>query len=220
MVGNARLVRYVSTQQFTNDLIRSPLPDETQAFQRRYREVDILLIDDIQVLENSDRAQDEFFPTFNALHNAIKQIVISSDRSPRQLFNLDDRLRTRFEWGLIADIQQPDPGSGSRSAGRIDDGIEPSRAVRGALISRRQARRLPSTRHGSCSRRAWPMSWVSAGGCGTAPADTRSTVRRSWRLGGCVREVRFVGFAAAVGGGSVARRRHPAARVRGVTESR
>lgn len=111
MIGNTRRVRYVSAQQFTDDLIRSPLPDETRAFQRRYREVDILLIDDIQVLENSDRAQDEFFHTFNALHNANKQIVISSNRSPRQLFTLDDRLRTRFEWGLIADIQPPDHGT-------------------------------------------------------------------------------------------------------------
>jgi chromosomal replication initiator protein len=96
----------VAAQQFTDDLIHSPLPDE--AFQRRYREVDILLIDDVQVLENSDRAQDEFFHTFNAVHNANKQIVVSSNRSPRQLFTLDDRLRTRFEWGLIADIQPPD----------------------------------------------------------------------------------------------------------------
>ena len=111
MGDNARLVRYVSTQQFTNDLHHSSLPDETHAFQRRYREVDILLIDDIHVLENSDRAQDEFFHTFNALHNANKQIVISSDRSPRQLFTVDDRLRARFEWGLIADIQPPDLGT-------------------------------------------------------------------------------------------------------------
>jgi len=110
MVGNARSVRYVQTRQFVDDFIHSPLPDEVQALQRRYREVDILLIDDIQVLENSDRAQDEFFHTFNALHNAYKQIVVSSDRSPRQLFTLDHRLRTRFEWGLIADIQPPDLG--------------------------------------------------------------------------------------------------------------
>jgi len=107
MAGNAPLVRYATTQQYTNDLVVSLLTDETEAFRRRYREVDILLIDDIHVLENSDRAQDEFFDTFNALHHANKQIVISSDRSPRELLTLDDRLRTRFEWGLIADIQRP-----------------------------------------------------------------------------------------------------------------
>ena len=111
MVGNAGLVRYVSARRFTDDLIHSRLPDETRAFQRRYREVDILLVDDVQSLENSDRAQDEFFHTFNALHNANKQIVITADCSPRRLSTLDDRLRARFEWGLIADIQPPDLGT-------------------------------------------------------------------------------------------------------------
>ena len=107
-LGNARSVRYVSTEEFTNDFINSVRDDKTSAFQRRYRDVDVLLIDDIQFLETRERTQEEFFHTFNTLHNTNKQIVITSDRSPKELSTLEDRLRTRFEWGLLADIQPPD----------------------------------------------------------------------------------------------------------------
>ncbi len=101
-------VRYVSSEEFTNDFINSLRDDRKVAFQRRYRDVDILLVDDIQFLEGKEGTQEEFFHTFNTLYNANKQIVITSDRAPKRLETLEDRLRTRFEWGLTTDIQPPE----------------------------------------------------------------------------------------------------------------
>ena len=101
-------VRYVSSEEFTNDFINSLRDDRKVAFQRRYRDVDILLIDDIQFLQGKEGTQEEFFHTFNTLYNANKQIVITSDRAPKRLETLEDRLRTRFEWGLTTDIQPPE----------------------------------------------------------------------------------------------------------------
>ncbi len=100
-------VRYVTCEQFTNEFIDAISNHRQVPFQRRYRDVDVMLIDDIQFLESKERTQEEFFHTFNALHNAQKQIVITSDRPPKQI-GVEDRLRTRFEWGLITDVQPPD----------------------------------------------------------------------------------------------------------------
>ncbi len=101
-------VRYVTTEQFTNEFITGIQTQRPSGFQRQYRDIDVLLIDDIQFLERAERTQEEFFHTFNALHNAEKQIVISSDRAPRAIRPLEDRLRSRFEWGLLVDVQPPE----------------------------------------------------------------------------------------------------------------
>ena len=101
-------VRYVNSEEFTNDFINSIGEGRAGAFQRRYREVDVLLIDDIQFLQGKEQTMEEFFHTFNTLHNANKQVVITSDVPPKQLNGFEDRLRSRFEWGLITDVQPPD----------------------------------------------------------------------------------------------------------------
>ncbi len=101
-------VRYVSSEEFTNEFINAIRDDKQDVFKRRYRDVDVLLIDDIQFLEGKTQTQEEFFHTFNTLHNANKQIVLTSDRAPKRLEALEDRLRNRFEWGLITDVQPPD----------------------------------------------------------------------------------------------------------------
>ena len=101
-------VRYVSSEEFTNDFINSIANNRASVFQSRYREIDILLIDDIQFLQGKDSTQEAFFHTFNTLHDHNKQVVITSDLPPKHLTGFEDRMRSRFEWGLITDVQAPD----------------------------------------------------------------------------------------------------------------
>jgi chromosomal replication initiator protein len=101
-------VRYVSSEEFTNDFINAIANNRAPQFQARYRDVDILLIDDIQFLQGKDSTQEAFFHTFNTLHDHNKQVVVTSDLPPKQLTGFEDRMRSRFEWGLITDVQAPD----------------------------------------------------------------------------------------------------------------
>src|SRR3981081_872129 len=102
-------VRYITSETFMNDFINSLRDKRIEGFKQRYRTYDLLLVDDVQFFEHKERIQEEFFHTFNSLYEAGSQIVMSSDRPPRDIATLEERLRSRFEWGLITDVQPPDP---------------------------------------------------------------------------------------------------------------